>query len=120
MERNTASYMLSRSLREMSRADGGVEDELDAHALDQLDFAVEHGLGQAVFGQGVAQHAARLGIGLVNGDFVAQQRQVERGGQAGGAGAHHGHFAIGGRQLVRRDARPPGRRNGRNRRWSRR
>ena len=39
-------------------ADVDVELELDAQPLDQLDLLVEHGLGQPVLRQRVAQHAA--------------------------------------------------------------
>ena len=71
---------------------------MDAQAANDLDLAVEHGLGQAIFRQRVAQHAAGLGVGLEDGDLVAQQRQVEGGGQPGRAGADHRDLLAGGGQ----------------------
>ena len=64
MARKTASYWSSRSLSGDVGADRDVELELHAQALDQLDLAVEHGLGQAVLGQRVAQHAAGCRVAI--------------------------------------------------------
>ena len=57
----------------------------DAQAADDLDLAIEHRLGQPVFRQRVAQHAARLGVGFEDGDLVPEQRQVEGRGEPGRA-----------------------------------
>ena len=66
MARKTALYWLSRSFSVMSVPTATPQTNFDAHAPDQLHLAADHFLGQAVLGQGVAQHAAGLGIGFVD------------------------------------------------------
>ena len=104
MARNTALYWLSRSLRVMSVPTATPHWKFTPMRRISSTSRRTTSLRQAVFGQGVAQHAAGLGIGFVDRDLVAQQRQVERGGEAGGPGADHRHLAVGGRQFARRDA----------------
>ena len=77
-------------------ADAHVELELHAQALDELDLLVQHLLGQAVLGQCVAEHAARLGSRFVDRDRVAQERQVVGAREAGGAGADDPDLVSGG------------------------
>ena len=54
------------------------------HAVDVL---LQRRLRQAVLGDAVAQHAARLGLALEDGGLVAEQGQVAGGGQAARARA---------------------------------
>ena len=75
-------------------------DEVHAHAADQFDFAAHDFSRQAVLGQRVAQHAAGLGVGVVDRDFVPEQGQVERRGEPVGPAAHHRHFAVRRRQFA--------------------
>ncbi len=85
MARNTASKRSSSSFSVMIDADPRVEHELHAQALDQLDLAAQHRLGQAIFRQRKAQHAAGFGQRIEHRDIVSQQRQIERGRQSGWA-----------------------------------
>ena len=76
-------------------AQGGVVDEADAGLPQGLELAVEHLLGQAELGDAVAQRAARLLVGVVEGDLVAALGEVPGGGEAGRAGADDGHAPAG-------------------------
>ena len=110
MERNTASNWSSRSFSEMSMPTRVLKTQLHARALDEFDFAAQHGLGQAVFGNREAQHAARFSAFLEDRDVVAQQRQVERGRQPGGSRSRDGDLLSGRRAAcARRSAAPSAR-----------
>ena len=69
--------MLSRSFSVMSKPTLVLNTNFTPSALDQLDFAIEHAFRQPVFRQRVAQHAAGLGVRVVDRDVVPEQRQVE-------------------------------------------
>ncbi len=77
-------------------ADAGIEDHPDAHGFDEVEFAAEDGLGQAVLGNGEAQHAAGLAALFKDGDIVAEHGEIEGRGEAGGAGTGYGDLAAGG------------------------
>ena len=104
MERKTASKLAGQFVERNIEADPGIEDHLHAHALDQIEFAAEHRLGQPVLGNGEAQHAARLAALFKDGHLVAQHGQIEGGGQAGGTCTGHGHLAACRLQLARQNA----------------
>ncbi len=59
-----------------------------------MDLAVQDVLGQTVIGNAVAQHAAQARLAVVQGDAVAQQRQIGSHGQARRAAADDGHLGI--------------------------
>ena len=69
--------------------------ELNAHALDSGGDGFDVVLGQAVVGDGVPEHAARLLHFVVDGDAVAGLAQVVGGGEAGGARADDGDLDAG-------------------------
>ena len=52
----------------------------------------------------VPQYEAFYRRVLEDSHIVAQQRQVECGGQTGGTGPYHGNLAVGGRKLSRANA----------------
>ena len=85
-------------------ADAGIEDEFDAHAFDEIEFAAQNGLGQPVLGNGEAQHAAGFAALFKDGDFVAEHGEIEGRGEAGGTGAGHGNLAARGRKTARENA----------------
>ncbi len=85
-------------------ADARVEDKLDAHALDEIEFAAQDGLGQPVLGNGEAQHAAGFAALFKKGDVVAEHGEIESRGEAGGTGAGHGHLVARGREPAFEDA----------------
>ena len=101
-------------------ADARVEDQLHAHAFDEIEFAAQNGFGQPVLGNGEAQHAAGFAALFKDGDLVAEHGQVEGGGEAGGAGTGDGDLAAGGRELALLNALQHRRRSDRTDRWSRR
>ena len=76
------------------------EVELHAQPADEVDLPRQHPFGQPVFGDGVAQHAAGLGLAFENADFMAEQRQVEGARQARRTGAGHGDALPGGGHLA--------------------
>ena len=59
----------------------------------RLHLAVDDVAGQAEGGDAVAEHAAHHVERLVDGHVGAVAHQVGGGGEAGRAGAHHGHLA---------------------------
>ena len=61
-------------------------------ASQLLDLVGDDGLGQTELGDAVDQHAAGGVQGLEDGDVIALLGQVAGAGEAGGAGAHHGHL----------------------------
>ena len=69
------------------------ELERDAERDESVDLRAEQRARQAVLGDAEAHHAAGLGRGFEHRDVVAEQRQVVRGGQAGGPGADDRHLA---------------------------
>ena len=79
IDRNTAPVVAGglEIVERDVRADPRIEHEVDAEAADDLDFAIEDRLGQPIFRQGEAQHAAGFGVRVVDGDLVAQQREIE-------------------------------------------
>ena len=103
MERKTASKLAGQLVQRKIEADPGVEDHLHADALDQVQFAPQHRLGQPVLGNGEAQHAARLAALLEDGHVVAEHGQVEGRRQARGPRAGHGHLAPRRLELARLD-----------------
>ena len=113
MERKTASKLAGEIVERKIEADAGVEDELDAHAFDEVEFAAQNGLGQPVLGNGEAQHAAGFAALFEDGDVVAEHGEIEGRGEAGGTGAGHGNLAAGGRELARENAAGAWRRSGR-------
>ncbi|OPZ46231.1 MAG: hypothetical protein BWY94_00791 [Actinobacteria bacterium ADurb.BinA094] len=64
--------------------------ELHAHPPEDVDLLLEDVAGQAVAGDAVAEHAARLGLRLEDLDGVALQARVEGGGEAGRPGPDDG------------------------------
>ena len=74
-----------------------VANDLHAHRLDARDFLVEPLTRQAVRGNPVVHHAARLGVRIADLDVVAEPPQVVRARQARRAGADHEHALAGGR-----------------------
>ena len=77
-------------------------------------------LGRRYSGRAKRSMPPASGCDFVDRDVVAEQRQIEGRGEAGGAGAGNGDLAAGGRQLARRDALRPCVRSGPIDRWSRR
>ena len=78
-----------------------VADDRHAHLLDARDFPVEPLARQAIGGDPVVHHPARLGVGVADLDLVPEASQVIGARQARGAGADHEH-ALAGRR-PRRD-----------------
>ena len=74
-----------------------VANDRDAHRLDARDLSVEPLARQAVRGNPVVHHAARLGVGVADLDVVSEPPQVVRARQASRAGADHEHPLAGGR-----------------------
>ena len=85
-------------------ADAGVEDEFDAHAFDEIEFAAQNSLGQPVLGNGEAQHAAGFAALFKDGDVMAEHGEIEGRGEAGGTGAGDGNLAAGGRKTALENA----------------
>ena len=50
--------------------------QLDAEVQDPLDFRIQDFAGQAVFGNAVAQHAARLTEGFIDRDLKTAAAQL--------------------------------------------
>ena len=103
-------------------AQGGVVDEADAGLPQGLELAVEHLLGQAELGDAVAQRAARLLVGVVEGDLVTALGEVPGGGETGRPGADDGDPPAGRHTRDQRRRRCGRRRRGAGRRsrWGRR
>ena len=78
-------------------ADAHVAADIDADRADHIDVLVDDVVGQAVFRDAPARHAAGLVERFEDGHAVALLRQVEGGGKAGRAGADDGDFLAGGR-----------------------
>ena len=98
---------------------------LEDHAehAQPVDLGVEDVARQAVAGDAVAHHPARLGTAVAHRDRVAQPGEVVGGRQPAGAGADDQHAAAGAHRHAGRrpsPARWPGRRGTARRRGSRR
>ena len=74
-----------------------VANDRHAHRLDARDFLVEPLARQAVRGNPVVHHAARLGVRIADLDVVSEPPQVVRARQARRAGADDEHPLAGGR-----------------------
>jgi hypothetical protein len=83
-------------------ADRTTELEGDAGVEDALDLCVHHIAGQAVLGDAEAHHATGHRPRLLDGDGVAEPRQVIGGGQATRPGADDEHLPAA-RRGVQRD-----------------
>ncbi len=69
----------------------GVANDLHPHRLDARDLLVDPLARQAVGGNPVVHHAARLGVGIADLDVVPEAPQVVCARQAGRAGADDEH-----------------------------
>ena len=70
--------------------EGRVVDEACAGVPQRLQLCLEYLLRQAELGDAVAQRAAGLVVGVVDGDLVARLGEVPGGGETGRTGADHG------------------------------
>ena len=61
-----------------------------ADADDVTDFLVDHQLGQTEARDLAPDHATAARLGVVQGDLIAEWREVARDGERGGAGADQG------------------------------
>jgi len=77
-------------------ADTHIAADIHPDRADDVHVLVDDVVGQAVFGNAPAGHAAGLGKGLENRHGMALLRQIEGGGEAGRAGADDGDFLAGG------------------------
>ncbi len=89
-----AAVLLHQAVDGEVRAGRLVALQVDAEREHAVDVLLQRGLGQAVLGDAEAQHAARLGLALEDGDGVAEQREVAGGGEAAGARADHGDLLL--------------------------
>ncbi len=74
--------------------------KLHAHVPERLHLGIEHALGQPVFGDAVAQHAAGMGQGFKDRHRMSLEGQVVSIGQAGGAAADDRDPLAGSRQRL--------------------
>ena len=88
-------------------ADGAIAADIHPHRADDVDVAVNGGVGQAVLGDAPAGHAARLILGLEDGDPMALAGQVEGGGESRRTGADDGDPVAGGRAWAADDGAHP-------------
>src|SRR6185437_5697535 len=70
--------------------DALAEARVDAEVHDVADLLVDHRLGQAEARYLGADHAARLGIAVIDDDVIAGGQEVARNGQRSRAGADQG------------------------------
>ncbi len=86
-DRAYPSVLLEQRLH---RADARAADEAHVVAQDVADLFVDHAFGQAKARHLRAHEATGLGIGIEDGEFVAERRQVARHGQRRWPGADAG------------------------------
>ena len=89
-EERRVEATLLHGLRDIRDPSVVVDD--DAEILDALDFGIEHIARQAVFGNPKTHHAARRGTCFVDGDGMAEPRQVIGGRHARRPGADDQHL----------------------------
>ena len=100
--RNTAS----KSLAQVGQIDVAAEADADAQldpadAQDPVDLGLRETVHGLVGGDAVLVEAARLAPGLEEGHRMARRGELVGAGEAGGAGADHGHLVpVGGALAV--------------------
>ncbi|OIQ83642.1 hypothetical protein GALL_345650 [mine drainage metagenome] len=79
--------VVALGLEGLEVADGRAGDDLDTEGRDVGDVLLDDLLRESVRGERMPEEAARLGLGLVDADLVAEPRELPRRREAGRTGS---------------------------------